>query len=91
MKHYVIASQSQRRVRGRPLYHGGGGAVIQLPGPLWVKAQQSWRPRLSGSDTWLLTYGRKKGQNEWLLQTLLLLSNDVKMKHSFEEWVLVSY
>ena len=28
LKHYVIASQSQRRVRGRPLYHWGEGWAI---------------------------------------------------------------
>ena len=32
LKHYVIASQSERSVRGRPLYLSLGGGVIQLPG-----------------------------------------------------------
>ena len=35
LKHYVIASQSQRRVRGRPLYHWGGvGLYNFLAAPL---------------------------------------------------------
>ena len=35
LKHYVIASQSQRRVRGRPLYHWGVG-LYNFLGPLWI-------------------------------------------------------
>ena len=33
LQNYVIASQSQRKVRGRPLYHGGGGGYTTSWGP----------------------------------------------------------
>ena len=43
LKHYVIASQSQRRLRGRPLYLSLGAEVIQLPGaPVINSTKGNW-------------------------------------------------